>query len=382
MSHDIPFNRPYLTGNEQDYVAQAMQAAKLSGDGPFSRRCEALLAERFDARKVLLTTSCTTAMELSALLLDVQPGDEVILPSYTFPSTANAFALRGATLKFVDIRTDTLNLDEDLLAEAIGPRTRAIVPVHYAGIGCEMGPICALAQRSGAVVVEDAAQGVNATIDGAYLGTIGALGAYSFHESKNFVCGEGGALVINDEAYGERAEILREKGTNRSQFFRGMVDKYSWVDVGSSFLPADLLAAFLLAQLESMDAITALRERVWQRYRAGLAPLAAQGLLTLPTVPAHCRSNYHMFQILLADEPTRAALIAHLGAAGILAVFHYVPLHTAPVGQRMGYRAGMLPVTEELSQRLLRLPLYAGLGDGDVDRVVEAVHGFFRQHST
>lgn len=377
MSYRIPFNKPFLVGDESELVARCLASGSTAGDGPFTRECQQLMEQRFGAARVLLTTSCTSALEMAALLCDVAPGDEVILPSYTFVSTANAFLLRGATLKFVDVRPDTLNIDERLIEQTITPRTKVIVPVHYASIGCEMDAIGALARKHSLQVVEDAAQAVDASYRGAYLGTLGALGAYSFHASKNFGCGEGGALLINDASLAERAEIVREKGTNRSRFFRGQVDKYTWVDVGSSYIPADVLAALLLTQLRHMEDITARRKRVYDGYYDALQPLAERGLLTLPTIPAHCRSNYHMFYVMVADLATRTALIQHLKAAGILAVFHYVPLHTSPVGLSLGYEAGMLPVTESLSDQLLRLPMYAGLEDSEVAAVVDSIRSFY-----
>ena len=373
----IPFNKPFIIGKELYYVAQSVLSGHTAGDGPYSRRCKEFLQERFSVAQVLLTTSCTSALEMAALLCDIAPGDEVVLPSYTFVSTANAFLLRGARPRFVDIRPDTLNLDETRLEEALSDRTVAIVAVHYAGIGCEMDVIMPLARQRGITVIEDAAQGVNARYRGAYLGTIGDMGAYSFHETKNFICGEGGAFVTDDPGLIQRAEIVREKGTNRPQFFRGEVDKYTWVDIGSSYLPSDLLAAFLYAQLEHMDEITAKRQAIYDGYYQGLEPLAAQGLLTLPTIPAHCEPNYHMFYMLVADLETRSRLLAYLKRRDIHAVFHYVPLHTSPVGQKMGYEAGMLPVTEALSERLIRLPFFYELTDSEVTRVVETIHAFF-----
>jgi dTDP-4-amino-4,6-dideoxygalactose transaminase len=377
MGYRIPFNRPFLVGGELDNVARSFASGEMAGDGPFTKECQALLQTRFGARRALLTTSCTSALEMAALLCDLREGDEVILPSYTFVSTANAFLLRGAKPVFVDIRRDTFNLDESLLAQAITARTKAIVPVHYAGVACEMDAIVRIGREHGLSVIEDAAQGVYATYKGAYLGTLGDFGTYSFHESKNFVCGEGGALLINRPGFEERAEIIREKGTDRARFFRGQVDKYTWVDVGSSYVPADVLAAILLAQLNGLERITAERKRVFDAYRAALQPLAAQGLMTLPIVPGECRTNYHMFYVVLNDLATRTALISHLKQAGILSTFHYVPLHTSPVGRELGYEAGMLPVTEHVSDRLLRLPLFAGLTDGEVQDVIEHVLAFF-----
>jgi dTDP-4-amino-4,6-dideoxygalactose transaminase len=377
VSYRIPFNKPFLVGDEAELVARCLASGSTAGDGPFTHQCQQLMESRFGAARVLLTTSCTSALEMAALLCDVAPGDEVILPSYTFVSTANAFLLRGAKLKFVDVRPDTLNMDERLVEAAITPRTKVIVPVHYASIGCEMDVIGALARKHSLHVVEDAAQAVDATYRGSYLGTLGMLGAYSFHASKNFGCGEGGALLINDASLAERAEIIREKGTNRSRFFRGQVDKYTWVDIGSSYVPADVLAALLLTQLRNMEDITARRKRVYESYYRAFQPLAERGLMTLPTIPAHCGPNYHMFYVILADLATRTALIEHLKAAGILAVFHYVPLHTSPVGLSLGYKQGMLPVTESVSDRLLRLPMYAGMEAGEISSVIDAVSSFF-----
>ena len=377
MAYRIPFNKPHLTGSELKYIERCLAGGKLSGDGHFSRRCQQYMKERFGAGQVLLTTSGTAALEMAALLCDVQPGDEVILPSFTFVSTANAFVLRGAKPVFVDIRPDTMNMDENLLEQAITPRTRVVVPVHYAGIACEMDAINAIAARHGLRVVEDAAQGVNATYRGAYLGTLGDFGCYSFHETKNFVCGEGGALLSKHARDYERAEIIREKGTNRSQFFRGQVDKYTWVDVGSSFLPSEILAAFLLAQLEHTEEITAKRRRVHEYYARALQPLAQHGLATLPSWPDHCGPNYHMFYLVTESLAVRTALIEHLQAAGILAVFHYVPLHTAPMGLSMGYRAGMLPVSESVSDRLVRLPFYADLTEADLDSITAEILSFY-----
>ena len=376
MTYRIPFNRPYIVGTEIGYISQCLADAKLSGDGRFTQLCHKLIQERLRAPHVLLTTSCTSALEMAALLCDLEPDDEVILPSFTFVSTANAFVLRGAKPVFVDIRPDTLNIDEQLIEQAVTPRTRVIAPVHYAGVACEMDAISEIAARRSLRVVEDAAQAVGATYKGEFLGTLGDFAAYSFHETKNFVCGEGGAFLAASRRDFERAEILREKGTNRSQFFRGQVDKYTWVDVGSSYLPADMLAAFLYAQLEHMAEISRLRRQIYERYHAELQPLAERGLLTLPVVPADCGTNHHLFHILLADQDQRSALLEHLKRAGILATFHYVPLHTAPVGVRFGYRAGMLPVTESLSDRLVRLPFYAGMSEADVSSVVSEIGKF------
>ncbi len=377
MSYLIPFNKPFIIGKELYYIAQSVLKGQISGDGPYTKLCQQLLENTFAAQRVLLTTSCTSALEMAAILCDIQPGDEIILPSYTFVSTANAFFLRGAKLVFVDIRPDTLNLDEKLIEQAITIRTKAIVPVHYAGVGCEMESINSLARKHGLLVIEDAAQGVNAKYQGSYLGTLGDLGTYSFHETKNFICGEGGALVINNSKFIERAEIIREKGTNRSKFFRGQVDKYTWVDMGSSYVPSDILTAFLYGQLENMATITQKRKSIYKTYYQLLLPLVEHGLLTLPVIPETCESNYHMFYILLKDNNTRMSLIRHLKEHGILAVFHYVPLHTSPIGQAMGYSTGMLPVTEQLSEQLLRLPFYFELQEDDIMTIAREIFTFF-----
>jgi dTDP-4-amino-4,6-dideoxygalactose transaminase len=374
----IPFNKPYMTGKELWTISQAHHRSMLAGDGYFTKQCHAWLEAQTGCFKALLTHSCTAALEMAALLTDIQPGDEVIMPSYTFVSTANAFVLRGGVPVFVDIRPDTLNLDETLIEAAITPRTRAIVPVHYAGVGCEMETIMAIARRHELPVIEDAAQGVMASYRGRALGAIGDLGALSFHETKNIISGEGGALLVNDPRFAERAEIIREKGTNRSQFFRGMVDKYTWVEVGSSYLPGELIAAFLAAQMEEAAAITAARLALWERYHAAFAGLEARGRLRRPIIPADCRHNAHMYYLLVDSLDERTALIAHLKAREIMAVFHYVPLHSAPAGERYARAHGDLPVTVELSERLLRLPLWVGLEqEGGQERVIAAVEGFF-----
>ena len=381
MTYKIPFNKPFTIGKELHYVAESVIGLHTSGDGPFTKQCHTILEDLFAAKKVLLTTSCTSALEIAAFLCDFRPGDEVIMPSYTFVSTANAFYLRGAQPKFIDIRTDTLNLDENLLESAITERTKAIVPVHYAGMACDMDEINRIASKHGLMVIEDAAQGVNAKYKGRFLGTLGNLGTYSFHETKNVICGEGGALLINDEALIERAEMIREKGTNRSQFLRGQVDKYTWVSPGSSYLLSDLLAAYLLGQLEHLEEITQRRESIFQRYQDSLLPLSDAGHLILPTVPETCSPNYHMFQILVRDLETRTALIDHLKARGILAIFHYVPLHTSPMGESLGYHRGMLPVTEDISDRLLRLPFFFELKDEEIDVVTQEISSFFNHRS-
>ena len=382
MKIHIPFNKPSVVGSELIYVGQAVAGGHASGDGPFTRRAQKLLEERFGAHRILLTTSCTAALELAALLCDFGPGDEVILPSFTFVSTANAIALRGATPVFVDIRPDTLNLDERLIEAAITPRTRAIFPVHYAGVGCEMDEIMAIARRHRLMVVEDAAQGVSARYKDQWLGAIGQIGCYSFHETKNFSCGEGGALVINDAALEKRAEILREKGTNRSQFLRGQVDKYTWVDIGSSYVLSDMLAAFLLGQLENMEKITARRAEIFKLYSERLAPLVESGQIRIPFTPQHCTPNYHMFYVLTAGVAERTALIEHLGRAGILAVFHYVPLHSSPFARALGLPQSNLPVTDDTSSRLLRLPMYYDLSDRDMTEITDAVLAFYQGDRT
>ncbi|HKA42652.1 MAG TPA: dTDP-4-amino-4,6-dideoxygalactose transaminase, partial [Burkholderiales bacterium] len=350
----IPFNKPFTIGSELENIARAVREGHLSGDGPFTAECHRWLEERLGCRRALLTHSCTAALEMAAMLCDLAPGDEVIVPSFTFVSTANAFVLRGAVPVFVDIRRDTLNLDEKLVPQAVTSRTRAIVPVHYAGVACEMDALMALATRHNLVVVEDAAQGILAEYKGKRLGAVGHLGCLSFHETKNVISGEGGALLVNDERYVERAEIIREKGTNRAQFFRGEVDKYTWVDVGSSYLPSELVGAFLHAQLRRADDINARRLALCEAYADGLSPLARSGCLALPQpAPEGLTGNGHMFYVLLEDGATRGALIAHLKACGIHSVFHYVPLHSSPAGRRYGRAAGALPVTDDISARLL-----------------------------
>ncbi|MCE0491667.1 dTDP-4-amino-4,6-dideoxygalactose transaminase [Pantoea sp. Mb-10] len=374
----IPFNAPPVVGTELDYMQSAMSSGKLCGDGGFTRRCQQWMEQHFGSRKVLLTPSCTASLEMAALLLDIQPGDEVIMPSYTFVSTANAFVLRGATIVFVDIRPDTLNIDETLIEAAITPKTRAIVPVHYAGVACEMDTIMALAAKHQLYVIEDAAQGVMSQYKGRALGTIGHIGCFSFHETKNYTAGgEGGATLINDAALVERAEIIREKGTNRSQFFRGQVDKYTWRDIGSSYLMADLQAAYLWAQLEAAEPINQQRLRLWQRYHSALQPLAAQGRIELPVVPTHVRHNAHMFYLKLRDSDDRHALINWMKEAEILTVFHYIPLHTSPAGQRFGRFHGQDVHTTRESERLLRLPLFYNLSDNNQRTVISSLLSFF-----
>ena len=369
----IPFNKAYATGKEREYIDQAIAHRQLSGDGPFTRRCHQWIESETGCAKALLTHSCTAALELAALLLAVGPGDEVIMPSYTFVSTANAFVLRGAIPVFVDIREDTLNLDEKLIEAAITPRTRAVVPVHYAGVACEMDSIKTIARRHDLRIVEDAAQGAMATYKGRALGSIGDLGAFSFHETKNVVSGEGGSLLLNDRDLIQRAEILREKGTNRSRFIRGEVDKYTWEDVGSSFLPNELAAAFLLAQLEQAREITRGRLALWDRYHELLAPLEQAGLIKRPVVPDGCGHNAHIYYVILAPEIDRQNLLDEFRGQEIGAVFHYVPLHSSPAGVRFGRACGELPLTTSLSQRLVRLPMWSGLGESEQQRVVEVL---------
>jgi dTDP-4-amino-4,6-dideoxygalactose transaminase len=380
MEFRVPFNRPCLAGNEYKYIAEAIANGQASGDGPFTRRCHELLERELQAPKVLLTTSCTHALEMAAILLDCGPDDEIIIPSFTFVSTANAFALRGARIVFADIRPDTLNLDESRLQSLITKRTKAIVPVHYAGVPCEMDAICCLAREHGVRVVEDNAHSLFARYKAKLTGTFGCLSSQSFHETKNIICGEGGALVVNDPEMVERAMIIREKGTNRSQFFRGQVDKYTWVDIGSSYLPSDLLAAFLLAQLEGRQQIQTKRRRVWEYYWRHLQPLAQENLalekrVRLPVIPAECEQAYHMFYLILPSLECRQALIAHLKEHGILSVFHYVPLHLSAMG--MKFEARECPVTEDLSSRLLRLPFYNDLTEDDQAQVVGLIKDFF-----
>jgi len=374
----IPFNRPPHTGNEEQYVLEAMRGDKISGDGAFAYQCQEWFEEQLGCKRTMLTPSCTQALDMAAMLLNIQPGDEVIMPSYTFVSTANAFVLRGAKIVFVDIRPDTMNIDEGLIEAAITPRTKAIAPVHYAGVACEMDTIMAIANRHGLFVVEDAAQGLMSTYKGRALATFGHLAAYSFHETKNITSGgEGGLLIINDEQYIQRAEIIREKGTNRSQFFRGMVDKYSWVDVGSSYLPSEIQAAYLWGQLECADKITQGRLAIWKDYYVALTGLAQRGRLELPTIPADCRHNGHMFYLKVEDKGERAALLAHLKAYGIDAVFHYIPLHSAPAGLRFSRFHGKDVFTTKESERLIRLPIWYGMDEQSVEHIVRSVLRFY-----
>jgi dTDP-4-amino-4,6-dideoxygalactose transaminase len=368
----IPFNRAYTTGREEQYIREAIGNAHLSGNGPFARRCSAWLEERSGAEHVLLTPSCTSALEMAGLLADISSGDEVIMPSFTFVSTANAVVLRGGVPVFVDIRPDTLNLDETLIEPAVSERTVAIIPVHYAGVGCEMDTICELAEGRGLHLIEDAAQGTMATYRGRALGSFGQLGALSFHETKNVQCGEGGALFINDPELIARADVVYEKGTDRSKFFRGAVDKYTWVDIGSSYPLSEVNSAFLWAQLEAAEMITDLRLRIWERYHEAFAELESRERVRRPIVPAECLHNGHMYYLLLAEDISRSAFLGSLAHADINAVFHYVPLHLSAMGRRVGHAAADLPVTESISERLVRLPLWAGMSEEETDRVVTA----------
>lgn len=375
----IPFNKPAYTGNEEKYILESIKSSKISGDGEFTKRCTKWFEEKLECKKALLTTSCTHALEMAAILLDIKESDEVIMPSYTFVSTANAFVLRGAKIVFVDIRPDTLNIDETKIEQAITDRTKAIVPVHYAGVACEMESIMDIAKRHNLFVVEDAAQGMISTYKGKALGTIGHLGAFSFHETKNYTsAGEGGLLIINDEQFIQRAEIIREKGTNRSLFFRGMVDKYSWVDVGSSYLMNDVSAAYLWGNLECADEINQNRLSTWQKYYDGLKSLEDEGLIELPIIPDECVQNAHMFYIKVKDLDTRGNFIEYLKENNIWAVFHYVPLHTAPAGIKFGRFDGVDVCTTSESDRLIRLPIYYGLGSDEIQRVCDVIYNFFK----
>jgi dTDP-4-amino-4,6-dideoxygalactose transaminase len=372
-AYRIPFNRPSLAGNEREYMDRALSAGHIAGDGQFTRQCQTLLQACLGVPKALLTTSCTHALEMAAILLDFQPGDEVIIPSFTFVSTVNAFVLRGARPVFADIRRDTLNLDEEQVERLVTPRTKAIVVVHYAGVGCEMDAILDIADRKGIAVVEDNAHGLFGKYRGRSLGTFGVFATLSFHETKNISCGEGGALLINDPTFLDRAEIIREKGTDRSRFFRGQVDKYSWVDIGSSYLPSDLLAAFLYAQLEARELIQGKRRRIWHYYEERLRDWARARGVRLPIVPQHCLQPFHMFYLLMPSLEARQELIRRLKERGILAVFHYLPLHLSAMGRGFGGKEGDCPVTEEASDRLVRLPFHNDLSEEDLARVVESI---------
>jgi dTDP-4-amino-4,6-dideoxygalactose transaminase len=376
QKYSIPFNQSSLAGRELEHISRTMTIGQIAGDQTFSKQCQALLEQTLGVKRALVTTSCTHALEMSALLLNIKPGDEVIVPSFTFVSTANAFALRGARIVFADIRPDTLNLDETLLEQLISPRTKAIVPVHYAGVGCEMDDILRIASRHGIAVVEDNAHGLFGKYRGKWLGTFGCMATQSFHETKNITCGEGGALLINDAALIERAEIIREKGTDRSRFFRGQVDKYSWVDIGSSYVMSDVLAAFLYAQLEVFQKIQAERRTIWEYYDRHLRSWAAGRGIGCPTIPSHCEQSYHMYYLVMRSLEERQALIAWLKSRGILSVFHYVPLHLSTMGKRVSGDNAHCPVTEEKSARLLRLPFFNGLEPARISRVIDAVTEF------
>jgi dTDP-4-amino-4,6-dideoxygalactose transaminase len=372
----VDFNRPLPVGKEQEYILQALQSGHISGDGPFTKKCHALLQEFLGVPQVLLTTSCTHALEMAALLLQLRPGDEVILPDFTFVSTVNAFVLRGAKPVFVDIRPDTLNIDETKLADAMSPRTRAVVPVHYAGVGCEMDVILDATKSRGVAVVEDNAHGLFGRYKGRYLGTFGALAAQSFHETKNFSCGEGGALIINDPSMKDRAEIIREKGTNRSRFFRGQIDKYTWVDIGSSYLPSDILAAYLFGQLEQRARIQTHRQNAWNTYAVGLKDWAEKHEIQLPKVPEHCEQPFHMFYMLMPNLELRTRFIKHLRERGVYAVFHYLPLHLSDMGRKLGGSEGDFPITERVSDQLVRLPLHNLITGDEQEEVIEAIQNF------
>lgn len=367
----IPFNRPSFSGNELNYITKSVLSGQISGDGVYTHKCQEFLEKRFNAKTILLTTSCTHALELASILLDLKGEDEIIVPSYTFSSTVNAFMLRGTKPVFVDIRLDTKNINENLIEEKITKNTKAIFLVHYAGVSCEMDKIMEIAKSHNLYVVEDAAQGVDAKYKEKYLGTIGTFGCYSFHETKNFMCGEGGALVINDEKFIERAEIIREKGTNRSKFSRGEVNKYTWLDIGSSYLPSDVLAAFLFAQLENMDKINMVRKNIYYRYFEAFRELEKEGRLCLPFIPTNCSSNYHMFYILLENQVERDNMIQCLKEQGIVSVFHYLPLHSSLMGKKLGYKDSDLPITEDVSKRLLRLPFYNDMTTEEQDYVID-----------
>ena len=374
----IPFNVPPFTGKEKEYISEAIASRKISGDGIFTKKCSVWFEEKLKDRRVLLTTSCTHATEIAALLSNIEPGDEVIMPSYTFVSTANAFVLRGARVVFVDIRPDTMNIDEQLIEKAITRKTKAIVPVHYAGVGCEMDTILDIARRNNLLVIEDAAQGVMSKYKGKYLGAIGDFGCYSFHETKNYSMGEGGAIVIKNSDLFEEAEIIREKGTNRSKYFRGQIDKYTWVNFGSSYLPSELNAAYLYAQLEAADKVFDNRMNIWNTYYESLSDLKEQERLELPTIPEGCEHNAHMFYIKTKDLEERTELISFLKKREINAVFHYIPLHSAPAGRKFGVFSGEDRYTTKESERLLRLPLYYNMSSEDQTRVIEAVNDFYK----
>lgn len=370
---DIPFNKPYFSGNEFVYMKDALNRGKISGDGFYSKKVHEFMESNFKTEKALFVTSCTAALDMSAILIDLKPGDEVIMPSYTFVSSANAILLRNAKIIFAEIESDTLNIDPGDIINKITDRTKAIYPVHYAGVSCKMDDIQKIADKHNLIIVEDAAQGVNAKYKNKYLGTIGSIGCYSFHETKNYICGEGGAILINKKKYIERAEIVREKGTNRNKFFRGEIDKYTWVDIGSSYIGSDLLAAYLWAQFENLDEIQLRRKKIYIRYYNGLTDLAEKGLIRLPTIPSYSESNYHMFYIILKDELLRNKLLKRLKQLKINAVFHYIPFHLSPIGLKLGYNKGDFPLTEDLSNRIVRLPMYYELSDSEIDYIIKKI---------
>ena len=379
----IPFNRTALAGNEEQYVIESMYSTKISGDGQFTQKCHTWFEKKLHCKKALLTTSCTHALEMSAILIDIQPGDEVIMPSYTFVSTANAFVLRGAKIVFIDIRPDTMNIDETLIEQAITSKTKAIVPVHYAGVACEMDVIMDIASKHDLFVIEDAAQGMMSTYKGKLLGTIGHMGTYSFHETKNYTSGgEGGLLIINDEQFSERAEVIREKGTNRSQFFRGMVDKYSWVDVGSSYLPSELNAAFLWGQLQEADKINTHRLEIWEKYKHAFQHLVTSSYIEIATIPEECSHNAHMFYIKVKNFDERTKLLNYLKENNILAVFHYIPLHSSIAGTQFGTFSNKDNYTTKESERLIRLPIYFGLDNQSIEYIIDVVNNYFKERIT
>ncbi len=375
--YKIPFNKPCIVGKELEYIKKAIEKGKLSGNGEFTKKCDSFIEKKFGIKKALLTTSGTDALEMACILLDLKQDDEIILPSYTFVSSVNAILLRGARPVFADIRPDTLNIDENKLEEKITDKTKAIMLVDYAGIGCEMDKIRKIAEKYNLYIIEDAAQGVNAKYKNRYLGSFGDVSAYSFHETKNYIAGEGGALLINNEKFIERAEIIWEKGTNRQQFFRGEIDKYTWVDIGSSFLPSELNAAYLWAQFEHLDDIQNKRKELFEYYYTELKQLEEKKVLSLPIISNECSPNYHIFYLILKNEKTRNSLMDHLKSKGILAVFHYIPLHLSPMGKKIGYKNGDFPITEDLSERLLRLPMYYSLTETEQDYIIKNIIEFF-----
>jgi dTDP-4-amino-4,6-dideoxygalactose transaminase len=377
----IPFNKPFIAGKELYYIAQAVQAGHLAGDGLYTKKCHQWFEQHLDCRKVMLTHSCTAALEMAAILCDIQPGDEVIMPSFTFVSTANAFVLRGGRPVFVDIRPDTLNINEQLIDRAITPRTRAIVPVHYAGVPCAMNEVMDIAKRHQLLVVEDTAHALLSKHENRFVGTIGHLGCVSFHETKNIISGEGGALFINDDRFIEKAEIIRDKGTNRAKFFKGDVDRYTWVDIGSSFLPSELIGAFLYAQLEQAEQIVARRSKICRSYYECLKPLREREFIRLPYSSEDCMNNGHIFYIITRSREERSELIAYLKERAILALFHYVPLHSSPAGMKYGIVSGKMTITDDISEKILRLPMYYEMNDREIDRVVRAVEGFYLARS-